>query len=257
MRKECWIVTTSPSSQPDAVGGGLSIREHLAASCCETPGRPLMLARHAEIRHAILFRPNCKKWSCDFCGQQRAAWFAVLAAHGYDALTLDGTEVMFWTVTSHRNIRSLVKGIFVWRQAWPKLRKRLQRAAENVAYASIPEQHKDGSLHIHLLVAASVTERWCKDNAAQVGLGYIGEYEQVRTAGKAAWYVSKYLTKESHKLQWPKYFRRVNTSRNWPRPEPLEKSEQWAVTRLKSDASVSAWNDVLKAQGWLVSTFTA
>ena len=216
-----------------------------------------MVAKHAGLMRAILFRPNCKKWSCEHCARQRSSWFAVLAAHGHQVLQESGKQVMFWTVTSHRKIRTLERGIFVWRKAWPKLRKRLQRVEQNVAYASIPEQHKDGSLHVHLLVAAEVSERWCKDNAAETGLGYIGEYEEVRTPGKAAWYVSKYLTKDSHKLAWPKHFRRVNTSRNWPRPEPLEKSGEWAVTRLKAETSVQAWQTVLQLQRWHVDTFTA
>lgn len=241
----------------DAVGGGLSIKEHLAASWCETPNRPLMLAKHTGIKQAIIFRPNCKQWKCEYCSRQRSAWFAVMAAHGHGVLVQGGHEVMFWTVTSHRKIRTLKKGIYIWRKAWPKLRKRLQRAAKDVAYMSIPEQHTDGSLHIHLMVAAPVTERWCKDNAAETGLGYIGEYAKVLDAGKAAWYASKYLTKDSHKLEWPKYFRRVNTSRNWPRPDPLEKDVQWAVTRQNSERSVQSIALVLQLQGWAVSTFTA
>ncbi len=241
----------------DPAGGGLSIREHLAASDCETPNRPLMVAKHAGLQRAIIFRPNCKQWSCDFCSRQRSAWFAVLAAHGYTVLDGEGKKVMFWTVTSHRYVRTLRRGIFVWRKAWPKLRKRLQRVAADVAYTSIPEQHQDGSLHIHLLVAADVSERWCKDNAAETGLGYIGEYQQIRTPGKAAWYVSKYLTKDSHKLDWPKFFRRVNTSRNWPRPEPIEKGGQWAVTPLNKKHSLHAHKAVLEAQQWAVEAYTA
>ncbi len=240
----------------DGEASGLSIKEHLAASWCETPNRPLMVAKHSGINQAILFRPNCKKWSCDYCSQQRSAWFAILAAHGYQELTDSGKDVMFWTVTSHAKIRTLEKGIYVWRKAWPKLLKRLRRVAKDVAYASVPEQHADGSLHIHLLVAAKVDERWCKDNAAQTGLGYIGKFEQIRTAGKAAWYVSKYLTKDSHKLNWPKFFRRVNTSRNWPRPPKLEKSSVWAVTRLNSTYGILAHKDVLQAQGYAVDLFT-
>jgi len=239
-----------------ANGGGLSIREHLAASWCETPGRPLMMAKNESIRQAILFRPNCKKWSCDYCGQQRSRYWMYLGAHGHEQLTADGKVVMFWTVTSHRKIRTVSRGIYVWRKAWPKLRKRLQRAERNVAYMLVPEQHKDGALHIHLLASAKVSERWCKDNAAECGLGYIGEYTQVRSAGMAAFYVAKYLTKESHQLKWPKYFRRVNTSRNWPRPDEVEKRPEWVVRRLKTDASVPAWMDVLQVQGWNVNVFT-
>ena len=215
-----------------------------------------MVAKHADIAQAIIFRPNCKKWSCEHCSAKRSGWLAILAAYGHEQLAAGGKEMMFWTVTSHRNIRTLRKGIFVWRKAWPKLRKRIQRAAENVSYFYVPEQHADGSLHIHLLVSASVTERWCKDNAAQTGLGYIGEYDAVRSANKAAGYVSKYLTKDSHKLDWPKYFRRVNMSRNWPRPTPIEKNEQWAVTRVNQKFGILAHKDVLEAQQYAVSVFT-
>lgn len=179
-----------------------------------------------------------------------------MAAHGHENLTTAGKDIMFWTITSHQHIRTLAKGIYVWRSAWPKLRKRLQRQAKNCAYMYIPEQHKDGSFHVHLLTAAPVTERWCKDNSAQVGLGYMSEYEQVRSAHKAAWYASKYLTKDSHKLDWPKYFRRVNTSRNWPRPEPLEKNPDWTLTLLNKKFGALVHKDVLEAQKWVVSAFT-
>ncbi len=216
-----------------------------------------MVAKHSGLHRAIIFRPNCKQWKCDYCGHQRGAWFAVLAAHGHAVLSAEGKQMMFWTVTSHRRIRTLHKGIMVWRQAWPKLRKRLQRAAEQVAYASIPEQHKDGSFHVHLIAAANVTERWCKDNAAECGLGYIGDFTEIENAGKAAWYVSKYLTKHSHTLDWPPYFRRVNTSRNWPRPDALAKEAQWAVTPLNKKHSVHAHKAVLEAQQWAVSAYTA
>ncbi len=241
---------------PDPVGGGLSIREHLTASDCQTPNRPLMVAKHAGIGQAIIFRPNCKQWKCEYCSRQRSGWFAVLAAYGHEELTAKGDEIMFWTITSHAKIRTLDRGIFVWRSAWPKLRKRLQRVAKNVSYFYIPEQHKDGSYHVHLLTSGKVTERWCKDNSAKTGLGYMSEYEPVRTAHKAAWYASKYLTKESHLLDWPKFFRRVNTSRNWPRPDPLEKNEHWAVMLLNKTYSVEAHKTVLEAQGMAVSAFT-
>ena len=215
-----------------------------------------MVAKHAGIMRAILFRPNCHKWTCEYCGAQRGRWFMVIAAFGHEHLTSDGTPLQFATITSHRNIRTTTAGIARWRKNWPKLLRRMKRAAATVAYLQIPEQHRNGAYHVHLLTTADVSERWLKDNAASCGFGYIADIEPIRDAAKAAWYVSKYLTKDSHLLKWPRYFRRVNMSRNWPRPNPLEKSLEWVVTRLSDKGSVQSRAELMRFQGWGVDTFT-
>ncbi len=243
-------------SKSDPEGGGLTIKEHLAASGCETENRPLMVAKHAGIHQAIIYRPNCKKWSCPYCSQQRGRWFMAMAGYGHDELKAEGHDLGFMTITSHAKVRTLKRGIFVWRKAWRKLLRRIKRQTEHLAYLQIPEQHKSGAYHVHLMTTATVSQRWIKDNAIQCGFGYIADFEEIMDAKKAAWYVSKYLTKDSHKLQWPKFFRRVNTSRNWPRPAPLVRNEQWAVTRQNSERSVQAILAVLEAQEWAVSVFT-
>ncbi len=243
-------------SLSDAESGGLSIREHLAAATCTTPGRPLMLAKHDGLKMAILFRPNCKRWACEYCGPNRARWFMVVAAYGHEVLTGDGKVIQFATITSNAKIRTVAGGISRWRENWPKLMRRMKRQSENMDYLQIPEQHKDGAYHVHLLTTASVSKRWLKDNAASCGFGYIADIEQVLHAGKAASYVAKYLTKQSHALKWPRYFRRVNTSREWPRPHPLEKNAEWAVTRLSRTGSVRSRADLMRFQGWHVDTFT-
>jgi hypothetical protein len=214
------------------------------------------MAKNEGINRVILFRPNCKQWQCEYCGQQRARWFMVVAAHGHEALEANGHQVNFATITSRAAIRTVTQGIVTWRKNWPKLLRRMKRAGGYCAYLQIPEQHKDGAYHVHLLATSSINERWLKDNAAECGFGYIADYEPVREAGKAATYVAKYLTKDSHSLQWPKYFRRVNTSRNWPRPEPLQKNDHWAVTMVKKGTSVYAAKLVQELRGYTVEAFT-
>lgn len=216
-----------------------------------------MMAKNHAINRVIFFRPNCKMWKCDFCGQQRARWFMLLAAHGHDELTAEGRHVYFATVTSRQDVRTMEKGLKRWRSNWPKLLRRMKRAGGFCAYLQVPEQHKSGAFHVHLLTTCTITERWLKDNAASCGFGYIADYEQVRASGKAAQYVSKYLTKDSHRLKWPKYFRRVNLSRNWPRPIPLEKSNSWEVELAIKGPSIHAQIAVQRLKGWSVDVFTA
>lgn len=214
-----------------------------------------MMARNDAINRVIFFRPNCKMWSCDFCGQQRARWVMVLAAYGHDELNAAGKQIHFATVTNRANVRSMEQGLKRWRKNWPKLLRRMKRAGGYCAYIQIPEQHKDGAYHVHLLITSMLTERWLKDNASECGFGYIADYEQVRTAGKAATYVAKYLTKASHSLQWPKYFRRINLSRNWPRPPQIEKSTSWVVTMTHKHHSIFAKIAVQEAQGYYCDVF--
>lgn len=180
----------------------------------------------------------------------------VVAALAHETLEELGAEIMFWTITSHRYNRTLLGGIAAWRKNWPKLLRRLKRKSAGVAYMQIPEQHKDGAYHVHLLTTATVNERWIKDNAAQCGLGYMDEIEPVRSPGKAAWYVAKYLTKESHLLAWPKYLRRVNLSRNWPRPEALSNNPNWGIERLTANRGVQRWVSILTAEHWAVECYT-
>ena len=216
-----------------------------------------MVAKNGHLSRAIFFRPNCHKWTCEYCGVQRGRFFMVIAAFGHEKLTSDGKVLQFATVTSNAKLRSARSGIVAWRANWPKLLKRMKRASGALAYMQVPEQHKSGAYHVHLITTATVTKRWLKDNAASCGFGYIADIEPIRDPGKAAWYVSKYLTKQSHSLKWPRYFRRVNMSRNWPRPDPLEKSLEWVVTRLGDTGSVQSRAALLRFQGWHVDTFTA
>lgn len=215
-----------------------------------------MKATNDTIKRVIFFRPNCKMWACDYCGQKRGRYFKFVAASGHDELSAAGRKVYFATVTSRADLRTMEKGLKRWRSNWPKLLRRMKREGGFCAYLQIPEQCDDGAFHVHLLTTSTITERWLKDNAAKTGFGYIADYQQVKTAGRAASYVAKYLTKDSHQLEWPKYTRRVNLSRNWPRPEPIEKSPHWAVTLVKMPSSVQAWSNVLELQGYTVETFT-
>jgi len=236
--------------------GGLSIKDHLAVQSCEMPFRPLLCAKNKVTGEAILYRPNCRMWKCPYCSVQRGRYFMMIAATGHERLAEEGHKIQFCTITMPGHIRGTNAGIKRWRSAWPKLLRRIKRCSEHVAYIQVPEQHKDGAYHVHLLTTATITERWLKDNCASCGLGWKDEIELVESASKSAAYVAKYLTKHSHLLTWPKYLRRVNLSRNWPKPDEIEKNPNWSVERLTSNRTVRRWVSILKAEKWTVLAYT-
>jgi hypothetical protein len=206
---------------------------------CQAPGRPTLVARHAETGTAITFKPRCKSWSCPACGAINAQLWAHHARHGIQALQDAGEAVNFVTLTSHRALDAAAT-VHVFTHAWPMLRKRIRRACgRDTAYMLVPERHQDGRLHAHLLTNARMALRDWKSDAAGVGLGYMVDVRPVEHAAFAAHYVTKYLTKDAQCGAWPRGFRRVRCSRNWPKaPEP-DAAPGWSITPLPDDATIA------------------
>jgi hypothetical protein len=64
-------------------------------------------------------------------------------------------------------------------------------------------------------------------------LGYQAKAVPILDGLECGGYVTKYLTKAIAIHDWPKYWRRVNTSRKWPKPEEPETPYDW--TNLGDD----------------------
>ena len=139
----------------------------------------------------------------------------------------DGEKFKFLTLTSHEYLKTLSQTLYVWPRAWPKLRKRANAAVDGSwHWAMIPEMHRDGRLHVHLIESANLGTKWWKDNARASGLGWRAEEEEFKRGGaepgRAAAYVSKYLGKQLGNKNWPRYFHHVRTSQHYPELPPLE-----------------------------------
>lgn len=198
-------------------------------------------------------RPDCKSWSCKPCAARRAQVWRVYADFGGDALLAQGLELSFVTVTSHRLVRSVTAGVAVWRKAWPKLSARWRRASPGVQYLSVSERGKVGNFHTHLITTATLPTRWYKDNGASTGLGYQAKAVPIVDSFECGGYVTKYLTKAIAIHNWPKYWRRVNTSRNWPKPEETETPYDW--TNLGADILRVKFSITTYARlGWTIET---
>jgi hypothetical protein len=132
----------------------------------------------------------------------------------------------FLTLTSHEHLETLSKTLYVWPKAWNKLRQRANYAVRaKWHWVMIPEMHKDGRLHVHLIESAGLGTRWWKDNARASGLGWRAEEEEFKSGAdnpaRAASYASKYLGKQLGVRSWPRYFHHIRTSQHFPELPPF------------------------------------
>ena len=194
---------------------------------CEARNRPQMMAINSSLKVAITFRPRCKQWRCPYCAQINKRLWTMKAYYGAEFLQDgEGENLRFITLTSHERLTKR-QSWQVWPKAWSKLYMRAKRIQSGASYILVPEQHKDGRLHVHFLATWDMSSRWWKDNARACGLGYMAESEQPRSLAHAAWYVGKYISKQLDTNQWPKGFRRVRPSHNWPKMPQAERPAGW------------------------------
>jgi len=148
--------------------------------------------------------------------------------------------LQFLTVTG-RGYFTPQSSIYFFRQNWPKLRKRMQYLTDQwrdvtgttFCYFMVPERHKSGTLHAHLLVTTFMDrDRWYKDNAHQTGFGYQARVKNISSSGEAVGYVTKYIGKDWGDFPWPKGFMRVRHSQNWPIAKP-QTDELWEYRTIR------------------------
>lgn len=233
-------------------GGGLkALIEHSDVFECENPKRPYLKAIDENTKTLHIIRPNCKQWSCKPCAEGRRRLWVFNANFGGDALLATGRNLSFVTLTSSKSIRTLAGGIWVWRRAWPKLSARWRRAEKNLQYVYTSEAGRVGHFHVHLITTATLPTRWYKDNAASTGLGYIAKAVPIEVATECGAYMGKYLGKALAVGNWPKYWRRINSSRGWPKPQDVSTPYKWKALGSKSE-KVIFLIEIAMEEGWQI-----
>ena len=239
---------------PGAESDGLIYIEqfHAGAENCQSPNRPYLQAVNHQHNVAVLFQPACKLWGCPVCGPRNKRRWIARAIHGITALRGKNCPVGFLTLTSHEKLRKDAS----WRvfpAAWKKLYARWQRAAgdQHLAYMAVPERHKDGSLHTHMIVTGSLPERWWKDNARACGMGYMADLQEVVDLGVGG-YVGKYLGKTLDE-KWPKNKRRINVSHSWPKLPEMPGLPEWEFAKLPSRTALNQHMSALEKDGYDVT----
>jgi len=240
-------------SLSDGAASGLIYIEQLAAGCetCHTPNRPWMVAKNENTKMAIFFQPTCKLWACPYCAKINSGRWIIRAYNGAKTLLDEGRHADFVTITSHEKLTP-EQTFRVFPLAWPKLYRRYKRAVSNEdpkAFIAVPERHKDGRLHSHLIITGGLSKRWWKDNARECGLGYQSDVRDANLG--AAGYIAKYLGKTLDE-KWPKGKRRVNTSRSWPALPELPVKIGWSFATYPTDDKLSPVLGDLSHRGYTV-----
>lgn len=233
-------------------GVGLNaLKNNSTFSGCETPNRPYLKATDEANKTVYIIRPDCRQWSCKPCAERRRRLWVFIANFGGDNFLAAGRECTFVTLTSHRLVRTLVGGIWVWRRAWPRLSAKMRRAAPGMQYLYVPEHREGFHFHVHMITTADMPERWYKDHSAKAGMGYQAKAEPILSAKHCGGYVGKYLGKALSHMRYPKYFRRVNKSQGWPVPPDVKSPYLWAA--LGHDVSRVIFEVEMHIEaGWVV-----
>lgn len=186
---------------------------------CSTYERPVLKAFDPESQCLLLYQPLCRQWSCPECSTLNMYQWAGKIAYGVETYQKQGLENWrFLTLTSNPKLKTKNQTLFVWPKAWGKFSARMRRKFPGIRYCLIPETHKDGRLHIHMLASHGIGLNWIKKNAFPCGMGYQAKSKKLYSTVQAANYATKYLKKGLGVESWPKDFRRVRTSHHWPEP---------------------------------------
>lgn len=226
---------------------------------CENTRQVTTFGTNKIEKVAILFNPRCKMWSCDYCAEiNKDAWIHT-AMRGTLVLAMEGQRIQFVTLTS-RPYATPVTGLYFLKQNWPKLNRTMRYHTNKWtkhlglewSYFMVPEKHKTGVVHCHLLAATHyTTEKSWKEFAFNAGFGWKVDAQGIVTPKKAANYVAKYLHKGQGSEDWPKGFRRVRKSQNWPVSEP-QAMTGWEWATYKSDYTVWLEKHALIDMGYKV-----
>lgn len=194
---------------------------------CFATNKHVVKATDYTAKKTYLYLLRCKLWTCEYCGHVNKLQWVAKISNGVDAYQNQNvTGWQFITLTSHPKLRTRDSCLWVGPKAWKKLSSRMRYAYKNIHYVKIPELHKNGRVHWHLLASGGVTTAWLKKNAPKCGYGYIVESDPVRDGYNSVLYISKELSKQLGVKIWPKGLRRIATTHQWPElPSELEISE--------------------------------
>ena len=157
-------------------------------------------------------------------------------------LQLDSTQDTYyvWTFTLGSKYKLPQQGYAALPKLWDNLRKVVQRwyarSTGNKAFrwvymAFVEAQPKKRKMpHFHIITNVPVPYR-IKDFAVHNGFGHQAKQDEI-TSKKAAYYVSKYVSKGDANM--PKKFRRVRTSQAWAKLPPYAGNKLYVKSRSET-----------------------
>lgn len=126
----------------------------------------------------------CNTWACSVCGPAKASRLGILAAAARPERFVTLSKVASDPQTAYKRLTVLSRGF--------------RRSGKGWEYLAVPEAHKNGSWHLHLLQRGDfIPQRELSRRAESAGMGRVCWIEGIQNAGEAVpKYLMKYMTKE-------------------------------------------------------------
>ena len=144
------------------------------------------------VRGRALYNPNsgeilpvpCNTWACSICGPAKASRLGMLAAAAEPQRFITLSKAGPDPRTAYRRLTVLSRG--------------LRRAGKGWEYLAVPEAHRNGSWHLHVLQRGDyIPQRELSRRADSAGMGRVCWIEGIQNSGEAVpRYLVKYITKE-------------------------------------------------------------
>lgn len=211
----------------DARGGCLTCIGYLSAMCKQS--KIAVTGIDYERNTAVYLDTQCKSYSCAVCAECIRRLHQARIIYGTkEYQSWHGLRWSFVTLTSHEQCQTFESSLALFQAVLPKWRKRMKRRYGDFGYVLVFEQHKSGALHAHMLINCPVSKKWARRHARAVGLGYMVDVQKLHAAAAAGKYCSKYISKSLATTKFPKRFKRVRYSHNWPElPRKASPIRQW------------------------------
>lgn len=213
-------------------------------------------------KHAIE-QACCDHWDCPRCRVFLVAKLRRRIIYGAETLEAAGVLLYFWTFTCRGRDLDLATAdehYYEWtNRALSRLRAQALREGSFWSYVQVTERQKRGAAHshfIHTYRPADAVESGVRGSNVRLasvsflravvdaGLGEQCDITRVGEAGRAASYISGYLTKNDATEPFPPNWHRVRYGRKWPK-EPEKVMEFCVPLMTRRD-----WEKVDNQDGW-------
>jgi len=217
-----------------------------APVCIKNPPQIALPDRNQPSVYRVM-QGCCNDWLCPRCGVIRSKQEYGRAMRGMEALEQRGVPMWLYTFTTKGSGLSIKSAMDTFYSGCNRLFSRLRADAKRRDlpwhYYGVTELQKRGHPHLHALMsyhpadlrpgrrARFVTRPdgsrgreyvdcllsdYVWRSVQDAGLGKIYDIREVYDARGAVVYLGKYLFKDTIHTRWPKGWRRIRVSREWP-----------------------------------------
>lgn len=217
-----------------------------------TYGAPLM----AILAHdkSSIEQTCCNHWDCPRCKHVLAAQHKARMVHGANVLS-ETHQLYFWTLTCRGRDLDLTTAddrYYEWtNRLLSAVRARAKREHARFEYVQVTERQQRGAAHSHLIAtyappdakpadAHNLVSEWLVKRCVSAGLGPQCRLSEVQSPLAVAAYISGYLQKQLQADVWPKHWKRIRYSRQWP-VMPEREVVARALITMQDWNAISKW----------------